>query len=62
MSPAPVTLKADANLMEAAYTMIQLGQRQLAVIADSKVVGLIREQDLFFEMQKILSIQHRFIQ
>ena len=62
MSPAPVTLKADANLMEAAYTMIQLGQRQLAVIADSKVVGLIREQDLLFEMQKILAIQHRFIQ
>jgi DNA-binding response OmpR family regulator len=55
MSPAPATIGADANLMEAAYTMITLGQRRLAVVADGEVVGVIREQDLFFEMERILS-------
>jgi len=55
MSPAPATIGADANLMEAAYTMITLGQRRLAVMAGGEVVGVVREQDLFFEMEKLLA-------
>lgn len=57
MSPAPATIQADANLMEAAYTMITLGQRRLAVVDGDEVVGIVREQDLFFEMEKIIGAQ-----
>jgi FixJ family two-component response regulator len=54
MSPAPATVGADANLMEAAYLMITMGHRRLAVGADEEVVGIIREQDLFFELERAL--------
>jgi CBS domain-containing protein len=54
MSPAPLTIAADANLMEAAYQMIQHGRRRLAVMDAAQVVGVVREQELFFEMEKIL--------
>jgi DNA-binding response OmpR family regulator len=54
MSPAPYTIDAEANLMEAAYTMIYQNKRRLAVMDSGEVVGVIREQDLFFEIEKIL--------
>ena len=54
MSPAPLTIDEDANLMEAAYTMLKNQMRRLAVMRDETVVGVIREQDLFFEMERIL--------
>jgi CheY-like chemotaxis protein len=55
MSPAPMTIKADANLMEAAYIMVTNQIRRMAVMDGPRVVGVIREQDLFFEMEEILS-------
>jgi DNA-binding response OmpR family regulator len=54
MSPAPRAIDADANLMEAAYTMIYQNKRRLAVMDSEEVIGVIREQDLFFEIEKIL--------
>jgi CheY-like chemotaxis protein len=54
MSPAPGTIDADANLMEAAYTMITHNKRRLTIIDSGKVIGIIREQDLFFEIDRIL--------
>jgi len=54
MSPAPYTIDAEANLMEAAYTMIYQNKRRLAVMDSGEVIGVIREQDLFFEIEKIL--------
>ncbi|MGD8562268.1 MAG: response regulator [Desulfarculaceae bacterium] len=54
MSPTPPVIDADANLMLAAYTMIQKLTRRLLVTAEEEVVGVIREQDLFFEMERIL--------
>ena len=54
MSPAPRTIDADANLMEAAYTMITHNKRRLTIIDSGKVIGIIREQDLFFEIDRIL--------
>lgn len=54
MSPAPLTIDANANLMEAAYTMVQNQARRLAVMSKGQVVGIIREQDLFFEMETVL--------
>lgn len=54
MSPAPLTIDGEANLMEAAYMMINKNARRLAVVKSGEVVGVIREQDLFFEMERIL--------
>lgn len=54
MSPAPLTISANANLMEAAYIMITNNERRLAVIKAGEVVGVIREQELFFEIERIL--------
>ena len=54
MSPAPLTVDEDSNLMEASYIMLKNQVRRLAVIRKSKVVGVIREQDMFFEMERIL--------
>ena len=55
MSPAPSTIDADANIMEAAHTMIEFEARRLLVIARGIPVGIVREQDLFFEMERIMS-------
>jgi len=54
MSPAPLTIDGDSNLMEAAGMMIEHKARRLAVVRSGDVVGVIREQDLFFDMEKIL--------
>jgi DNA-binding response OmpR family regulator len=54
MSPAQSSIDANSNLMEAAYTMIKLNQRRLTVEWSGEIVGVIREQDLFFEIEKIM--------
>ncbi len=54
MSPTPKTIDGQASLMEAAYTMIKNRVRRLLVTHEGEVIGVIREQDLFFEMEKIL--------
>ena len=54
MSPAPLTIDGDSNLMEAAGKMIENRARRLAVTRSGEIVGVIREQDLFFEMEKTL--------
>ena len=54
MSPAPLTINGDSNLMEAAYMMIIHSVRRLVVMQDNKLCGVVREQDLFFEIAKIM--------
>ena len=54
MSPAPLTIEGTASLMEAAYMMMKNNARRLVVKTAGKVIGVIREQDLFIEMEKIL--------
>ena len=54
MSPAPLTIEGTASLMKAAYLMMKNNARRLVVEIAGKVAGVIREQDLFFEMEKIL--------
>ncbi|MGB5985436.1 MAG: response regulator [Desulfobacterales bacterium] len=55
MSPTPLTIESEASLMEAAYMMKQHGARRLLVLQAGEAVGIVREQDLFFEIEKILS-------
>lgn len=54
MSPAPLAIDGESNLMEAAGMMIENRVRRLAVMRSGEVVGVIREQDLFFEMEETL--------
>lgn len=54
MSPAPLTIDGTSSLMEAAYLMHRHKARRLLVTLSGKPAGVIREQDLFFEMEKIL--------
>ena len=55
MSPAPFAIDGKASLMEAAYLMIKNNARRIVVMASGDVTGIIREQDLFFEMDRVLS-------
>jgi len=54
MSPAPYAIDSGASLMEACYMMLQHHVRRLVVMMGGDVSGVIREQDLFFEMEKVL--------
>ena len=53
MSIVPLNIEDESNLMEAAYMMITHNVRRLLVVKSGKVVGIIREQDLFFEIERI---------
>ena len=55
MSPTPISIDGGSNLMEAAYLMLHINERRLLVTLSGKIVGVVREQDLFFEMEKILN-------
>lgn len=54
MSPPPPFIDGRASLMEAAYTMVSGSQRRLIVALSGSVAGVIREQDLFFAIERIL--------
>lgn len=54
MSPAAYTINIGASLMEAAYLMLTYKVRRLVVEDQGTPMGVIREQDLFFEMEKII--------
>jgi len=51
MSPAPLTIEGETNLMEAAFMMVKNNVRRLVVVRLGKVIGVIRDQDLFFAME-----------
>lgn len=55
MSPAPTSIEASASLFEAAYALVQNGERRLLVVRKGKPVGVLREQDIFFEMERIIT-------
>jgi len=55
MSPPPVSIDGRSNLMEAAYLMLHNSERRLLVTLFDKIVGVVREQDLFFAMAKIIN-------
>lgn len=55
MSDAPLKVDEDTNLMEVANLMFTEGERRLAVTRKGKVVGVVREQEIFFEMATIIT-------
>lgn len=54
MSEAPLIIDGNSNLMEAAHMMLENGVTRLCVEKGGEVVGVIRQQDLFFEIDKIM--------
>ena len=56
MSPSPPTIDGTASLMEAAYMMVTGNARRLVVVLSGSVAGVIREQDLFFAIERILRL------
>ncbi|MCD6305164.1 MAG: response regulator [Deltaproteobacteria bacterium] len=54
MSKAPLKIDENTNLMEIANLIYTEKQRRVAVTRQGKVVGVVREQELFFEMAKII--------
>lgn len=54
MPDAHPVIDAGANLMEAATKCLDMSLRRLLVTENDKIVGVIREQDLFFEMADII--------
>ena len=54
MSDAPLTIDQETNLMEIANLIFTENRRRMAVTRGRKVVGVVREQEIFFEMAKII--------
>ncbi len=54
MSEAPPIIDATDNLMQATTRLLELKVRRLLVMEGGKAVGVIREQDLFFEIANII--------
>ena len=54
MSPAPPFIDEETNLMEVANLLYETECRRLAVTRDDRVVGVIREQEIFFELADLL--------
>ncbi len=54
MSPPPPVIDGTASIMEAAYTMVNGNARRLVVALSGRIAGVIREQDLFFVIERIL--------
>ncbi len=48
-------IDADANLMDVANTMVTLPARRMLVQSGDSDVGVVREQELFYEIAKIIS-------
>lgn len=55
MAEPPPPIDIEANLMEVCDLMHESSARRLLVLSGGKVVGVIREQELFFEMVRILT-------
>ncbi len=54
MSARPPMIDADANLMEAAEMLFERKVRRLVVKNQGRIVGVVREQELFFEMARLV--------
>lgn len=54
MSDSPPGVDVNANLMEVADLMFREKARRLIVTKNNEVVGLVREQEIFFEISNIL--------
>ncbi|MEW6441974.1 MAG: response regulator [bacterium] len=57
MSDVPPLIQSNADLMEAAHRLLRLRVPRLLAVEEDQPVGVVREQDLFFEIVSILRQQ-----
>ena len=50
-----LTIESTANLMEATNALLTTGKRRIIVQENGKDVGIVREQELFYEIARIIS-------
>ena len=55
MSDTLPVIEGDANLMDVANTMVTLPARRMLVQSGGEPIGVVREQELFYEIAKIIS-------
>lgn len=54
MSERPLSVEQDANLMEVANLMYTSQIRRMLVTDKEKIIGVVREQELFFEIANVI--------
>jgi len=54
MSESPLSVAEDTNLMEVANLMFSKKKRRVLITSNDSVIGILREQELFFEMANIM--------
>jgi predicted transcriptional regulator len=54
MRECPPAVNKEANLMEVANTMYSERRRRVMVEDGQQIIGVIREQELFYEISKII--------
>ncbi len=54
MSESPLSVDEDTNLMEVANLMFSEKKRRVLITSNDSVIGILREQELFFEMANIM--------
>jgi len=54
MSPPPPSVDEEANLMEVANLLHEKECRRLVVVRQGKLIGVVREQEIFFEAANII--------
>jgi CBS domain-containing protein len=53
MSDPPLTVDEEANLMEVADLLYARNARRLGVTRKGKIIGIVREQEIFFEIVRM---------
>ncbi len=54
MSDSPPTVDEDSNLMEVADVMYKTRSRRVIITAKGSVIGIVREQEIFFEIANLI--------
>jgi CBS domain. len=54
MNPRPPVVGCDANLMQVAQLLCEENRRRVAVEHEGRIVGVVREQELFHEISRLI--------
>jgi predicted transcriptional regulator len=54
MNPRPPVVDSEANLMQVANLLCAENRRRVAVTRDGRIVGVVREQELFHEIARLV--------
>jgi len=59
MNPRPPLVPHDASLMQAAFLLCEEKRRRVVVSRNGKIVGVVREQELFHEISRLVIDRRR---